>query len=85
MSFHLWSIFLLYLILLLSGEDKQYEDDFSSMSEKDGHEEEDDEEEVEEEVEEDIEEDLGDISADDLLNSSASGVGLFCVFIFILI
>lgn len=58
----------------INGEDKQYEDDFSSMSEKDGHEEEDDEEEVEEEVEEDIEEDLGDISADDLLNSSASGI-----------
>ncbi|XP_050720744.1 centrosomal protein 43-like [Eriocheir sinensis] len=61
----------------LNGEDKQYEDDFSSMSEKDGHdeeEEEEDEEEEEEEVEEDIEEDLDDISADDLLNSSASGV-----------
>ncbi|KAK8392478.1 hypothetical protein O3P69_014680 [Scylla paramamosain] len=58
----------------INGEDKHYEDDFSSLSEKDGHDEEDDEEEVEEEVEEDIEEDLGDISADDLLNSSASGV-----------
>ncbi|XP_045106903.1 centrosomal protein 43-like isoform X2 [Portunus trituberculatus] len=53
----------------INGKDKQYEDDFSSMSEKYGHDD-------EEEVEEDIEEDLGDISADDLLNSSASGTEL---------
>lgn len=57
----------------INGEYKQYEDDFSSLSEKDGPDEEEEEEE-EEEVEEDIEEDLGDTSADDLLNSSASGV-----------
>ncbi|XP_047472055.1 centrosomal protein 43-like isoform X1 [Penaeus chinensis] len=59
----------------LTGLEKQYEDDFSSMSEKggqdDGEEDDVEEEEEEEEIEdaEDIDED---ISLDDLMNSSAS-------------
>nr|XP_045624640.1 centrosomal protein 43-like isoform X2 [Procambarus clarkii] len=57
----------------LAGEEKQYEEDFSSMSDKEEHDGEDDEE-VEEDEEgieeaEDIDED---ISIDDLINSSAS-------------
>nr|XP_027212034.1 FGFR1 oncogene partner-like [Penaeus vannamei] len=57
----------------LTGLEKQYEDDFSSMSEKEGQDdgEDDDVEEEDEEIEEaeDIDED---ISLDDLINSSAS-------------
>ncbi|XP_069956469.1 centrosomal protein 43 [Cherax quadricarinatus] len=57
----------------LNGEEKQYEDDFSSMSDKEEH---DGDDEVEEEEEEGIEEaeDIDEsISIDDLINSSASG------------
>lgn len=59
----------------ITGEEKQYEDDFSSMSEKEGHDDGEEEEDEIEEEDDDIEEaeDIDeDISLDDLINSSAS-------------
>lgn len=59
----------------LTGLEKQYDDDFSSMSEKGGQDDGEDDDVEEEEEEEEIEdaEDIDeDISLDDLMNSSAS-------------